>query len=288
MAEPVLTIDFKGLCAFVSNAEDPKDATHVDVIMLAAEKAISKPKLCRHDPVLVFREKDFERAGDRTQHIAFQTYFSELPQKHRDQDIGVWDLRGESLTLEGEKLPTGKLKIDPSFEEILSLGALTGGDARVLPKWTNGDMPAGVAARLRIDHGVLSGGPHVTGEYGLATLQASPTAWFPFRQSARWEVYAKPETPFLFLKSGKDEWVQLREGAHILISNLCPLAPGGIEPDVDVLAYYAMAKAKVKVADRLVFHRKPQGLQPPPPPSGFPVRPGASACPPLRGYAEAA
>lgn len=299
---PTLTIDFQGLCAFVGDAEDPGDWTRVDVFLIDAERAIGRPRLCRHDPVLLYRQHHFESmARNDDDHRAFPLYVPELTAhtdpKIRDlgdQSLGLWDLKGKRLALEGVKASTKHpLQVAPSFHEVLGLHQLTSGDGRVDPRWASGFKQPGIAACLRIEHGRLSGGPHLTTGWGLGRRKTSgKIQWIRFRQSVRWEVFADPSNYFLKLATNRSEWIRVRprntdsstrRPPHLIVSNLCPLSAGGLPIDEDVLAYYAMPRNRVASKDRLILHRKPARKNGG---SGKPVQPTLGSCPPLRAYVE--
>lgn len=295
MAGPILTVDFKGLCAFVGNGPTPQTSTSVDVLMFHGEG--SKPTLCRHDPVVLFRSrpgvKSFDRALSNTKHTSFQIHLPELSQKDRNQDIGVWDIAGEHLALEGlQKGSVQPLTFDPTYSEVLNLSQLTGATAHIKKGWlpSDGLPPSSVAARLTIDHGVLSGGADVSaGEWAFEKLPPAnpPTAgWLTFRQSVRWEVYGNllPAPGFVTLRAGHKNAVLFEKGAHLSICNLCPLSAGIAGPSKDVIVYYSMAKDKVKASDRLVLYPRPKANPAPPSNGGFFARPGMDACPPLQAY----
>jgi hypothetical protein len=289
MVQPTLTIDFKGLCAFVGDAKDPAQTSRLDVIMMAADTAVTHTKLCRHDPVLIFRRKeDFANAGPKTNHMSFADV--------EDQDLGVWDLRGKTIELQGAYRATvGALRLLPTYHEILNLDLLTRASAEVDPLWMNGNGHPGVAARLRIDQGEVSGGAVWSDRYGLAPRKGKPgpADWVQFRQVVRWHVYAQPEHQFLRLAVDEEEFLEVRHKAHLVISNLCPLSAGGSFLSEDILVYYELAKDKIPFDERFVFHPDdPQwtagagpGGVPAGPFTGFPSRPGVDACPPLSGFA---
>lgn len=278
MAKPWLTIDFKGLCAFVADARNPGYAKKLHVVMLDTDTALPNGGLCRHDPMVVFRGgEDFIQAGKATDHYSFSSL--------DEEDFGFWKVAGKELTLESVDTKTRKpLKIAGSFSRVLSFAQINKGAGEVEPKSVKDPGFPGVSSRLTLDHGRVSA-CRWSDTWGLAPKNGTPTPkdWMRFRQVVRWRVYAKPlpQAVHFRLSAGKDEWIQLEHRAHIVICNLCPLSPGG-GPAEDLLAYYAFCKHPIPADERYVLHPKPQS-------SGFagagrPVRPGVDACPPLAGY----
>ena len=302
MAKPTLTVDFKGLCAFVANAEHPEAATRLDVVMVAAEVAI--PGLCRHDPVLIFRAKeDFRTAGKDTHHLSFAGVDG--------KDIGLWDLRGKDLVLDQDDPCTGRpLRLRRSYAEVLSLKHLTEDSGEVDPDWVNGGAFPEIGARLRIEHGSVYG-RQWSAKWGLALKDCTPDAddWINFRQVVQWQVTAQPESHYLRLLASEHEWIEFERGAHVTICNLCPYSAGSLEIADDVLAYYELAPVPLPSEKRFVLHpykedAEPQpgsnesgsGASAPATESGFSaeddplggkfVRPGIEACPPLRAFTK--
>jgi len=278
MARPWLTIDFKGLCAFVTDTKDPDHATKLHVVMVDTDKAAPKEDLCRHDPMVVFRgDEDFLQAGKATDHGSFSSL--------DEEDFGFWKVAGKDLTLEHVDPKTQEpLEIDKSFSRVLSFSAINDRDGEVEPKCIEQPNFPGVGARLTLDHGRVSA-CRWSDSWALAPRDGKPDPqdFMRFRQVVRWRVFAKPTSQAVHfrLSAGKDEWIQLKHRAHVVICNLCPLAPGG-GPAEDLLAYYAFCKHPVQEDKRYVLHPKPQvtGFAG----AGYPVRPGVDACPPLAGY----
>jgi hypothetical protein len=302
MVAPTLTVDFKGLCAFVANAEHPEAATRLDVVMVAAEEAI--PGLCRHDPVLIFRAKeDFANAGKDTHHLSFAGVDG--------KDIGLWDLRGKDLVLDQDDPRTGRpLRIRPSYSEVLSLERLTEDSGEVDPDWVQGDGFPEIGARLRIEHGAVHG-RQWSAKWGLALKDCKPDEddWIYFRQVVRWQVTAQPQSHYLRLLAGEHEWIEFKRSAHVTICNLCPYSAGSPAIAEDVLAYYELAPVPLPSEKRFVLHPFTEDAEIQPdstesggdpsvgateggfsagndPFGGYPVRPGTEACPPLQAFTK--
>jgi len=276
--EPTLTIDFVGLCAFVAHRAPnrPDTVDRVTVLLMDAEKAAPNDKLCRHDPLLLVRGKDLHET-DGSEEDRFSSVFPP------DQNIGLFGLQGKELRLDnvlpGSETP---LELGKCYENIISLDRLTEKTAEVQGDWVNGTIKSGVASRLEITHGRLSGVKE-SGEWALDLPNGKPgSGWFTFQQIVRWEVFARPAGPqaYWMLRLGQDEWLEIKPSAHLVIGNLCPL--GGQAPAVapDILAFYAMAKDSVKPDQRLVLHPRNGGGAG----GGSSARPGSEACPPVSGW----
>lgn len=276
-AQPTLTIDFVGLCLFVADCDRKEDVDRVDVLLIDTDETGQGSHLTRHDPVLFVRQADFAASGPDDRDQIGSTDSQRI-------NFGIWKLRGKRLYLR-EVSESGKqpLRLEESYGDVLSLSQLTGRSGAVKEAALSGSHARGVSCRLAIEHGSVSG-VQISDTWSLAprTPTSEPPKSVTFYQIVRWRVFADPggeQELFLLATDREDEWLKIREGAHLVVSNLCPLTSGQPNVAVDVLAYYPMATDRVPSQDRLVLW--PRESQPG---QGILVRPGSESCPPLTGY----
>lgn len=287
--KPTLIIELCGLCAFVADRHCSKHHPEaVYVLMMDTDKAAPADDLCRHDPIMVFDTKTFVGAGEQTEHLAFFDL--------KGHNVGIWNLRGKDLTLDWVDEETKRpLTLHDSFADVLGLGALTQGSARVDKRWATGWQYPGVASRLTIEHGTLCScletGPWYTATYGTPLPPEPQGDPIYFNQLVRWNIFARSsgDRPWLRLFAGPDDYVLLkadptsaRRPGRVRISNLCPLSNSEGLISEDVLAYYGMAMDPVDSADRLVLYRVERSEATAA--GQRPRRPGTDACPPVTGY----
>lgn len=281
--EPTLTIDFVGLCAFVAHG-NPKKPDKVTVLLIDTDKAAPNDGLCRHDPLLLVRAEDLI-AGVGSDEGRFASVFpSDEYCKPSEQNIGLFGLRGKELRLEN-LLSASKSSVEPcdSYYNVLSLDKLTRRTAKVQADWVDGTIKHGVAARLEITQGKLFG-VRESDEWALARPDSDPgDCWITFQQIVRWEVCTQPKDAagYWTLLLGQNESLELKNPAHLVISNLCPLDGQVAAVAPDILAFYAMAEDFVKPDHRRVLHRR-YGARG----DDSPERPGSEACPPVTGWVE--
>jgi len=271
---PTLTIDFKGICAFVADAEKAKDATRIRVAMMDREHA--KGPVCPHEPIVVFRlEEDFLTASGPEFHRSVSTADG--------KNLGFWSVTKQALSVEDvDPALKGSLVVDRTYDEILKIADLNDGDGRVDAASVSKPGSHGVSAILDIDHGRVRALRWSDVRWGIApeTGNPQPTGYNYIRQIVRWEIQAPKASGSrgLRLSNGSD-WIQLQKGAHIVISDLCPFEAGDVTIAQDVLAFYPFLKNPLPSGQRNVLYLEGSHG----PNSSTPVRPGVDACPPATG-----
>ena len=264
MSEPhTVTIDFRGLCAFIG--DEPRPKHRIEVVLVAAETVVAG--LCRHDPVLVFGKRHFETIGPQRDRMVSFT-------NANGQDIGTWDLRGRRLMVGGAG---GDLHVDyDSYGDILGLRSLAADGAEVHGDWLKSP---GMGAHLTIDRGEVSAWDRSDPWYLVRQNGQPQSDSVRFLRVVRWKVPVDRDTGFLRLATAVDEWIDFRPGAHLTICNLCPLDEWEPPYAKDVLAYYEFSKYKdhIPPQDRYVLYRDDREAD-------GSERPGVDACPPLTGY----
>lgn len=271
MAQPALTIDFLGLCAFVTDSADPGRAKHLTVLFLDAQQILPEEGLCRHDSLLVFKGKDFSVAGQETPHYSYHSLERE--------DVGVWHLRGFHLCLKDTPADQ-ELMFLSSYNKILRMDQLVPSHGTIDSVWSDDDHYPGVSGSLEISSGRIEG-LRWSERWRLAPRTAEDGRVIRFLQGVRWTVpNITTLRPQLF--AGDEEWIEFQRGSHLILTNLCPLTPRTMGPALDVLTYYELSTETVPSADRYVLHPidAAQGNE------GVPVRPGVDACPPITAYLE--
>lgn len=273
--DPKLTIDFKGLCAFVADHEDPKQATRLHVAMMGDKE---QNGVCRHDPLVLFRLEDFAAGDSATVHYSSHTVDG--------QHLGFWPVHGKTLTLDGIKLPQApKVSLRRTYGEVLRIADLNGGkDGAVVQQHVTKPGKHGVGAVLEIRHGVVSAHTWTDERWAIAPSKATPKpdGYFYVRQVVRWRIVAPSSSvgAGVTLKAGPHEWIQFTRGAHIVISNLCPFKPEDVKEAEDVLAYYPICKNPLPPPSQNVLHLEgPSSLA-----AKTLTRPGMDACPPAAAY----
>lgn len=275
MSKPKLTIDFNGLWAFVADHRDPAKVTRLHAATVGADPDTKKTGICRHDPIVVFRlQQDFLSAGDdrRDQHSVHTV---------DGEDLGFWNVRGKSLEIQGVDAAAAKLRLTPSYGELLSIDKLHS-NGGILHQKMSQPGKNGVGALLDIRHGVVSAHGSTDDKWGVAPKKGTPTDYFYFRQIVRWRVVApmEPKARSVRLAAGPNEWIQFQRGAHIVVSALCAFAPGIPKVAEDVLGFYPLCEKPPTSGTENVLHRKAQST----PVGGTFVRPAVDACPPATGY----
>lgn len=280
MAKTTLTIEFKGLCAFVADRKDTGSASRIHVVMMDTDTAETGVELCPHDPIVVYRLKqDFLDAGEETRHHSFSSV--------DDQDLGFWMVKGKSLTLAGiDPRDEESLIIDKtSYQGLLSLDRLNAQKGTVARDAVTRLGHPGVGALLTIEHGCVSA-ERTSGRWGLAPRNSNqkPQEFFTFQQVVCWSLESRksPAVQGLRLTAGGEEWIEFRDEARVVICNLCPLTVGGPMVAEDVLAYYALCEHPLPERERHVLH--PEQVRIGVPGAADIRRPGVDACPPLTGY----
>jgi len=276
----LLTLDFSGLTAFVRNDQTISNSTEVQVLMPSAH--LGGDGLCRHDPILAFRFKDFVAdVGNPTppEHLSFVS--------PNDENVAIWPLHGRDLTLRGVR-PAGAasdLTLEASFSDLLSFDDLTPGLATVDPKFADRTaLPAGISCRFHLTTGKLTTRTITPRLWDLGPV-GGPTRRVQFAQVVRWEVEGDATLDSWFIDAthaGGTETIQLAAGAEITLSHLCPFNQndGSRTLEKDVLAFYSLSTLNVAANQRSVLHTVPAVT----PGQGIPVRPKEDSCPPATAF----
>jgi hypothetical protein len=105
-----LSIEFRGLCAFVRDGANDQQTRNVDVLLVAAEDTDYSEHI--HKPVLVFPLKNFRKESDRGSYSPFA-----IPD---GKQWGLWSLRDRVV-----RLRLGGVAVDPPLANQLSLASLS-------------------------------------------------------------------------------------------------------------------------------------------------------------------
>jgi hypothetical protein len=283
--QPVLTVHFQGICAFLRNNPDLQSTTEVTAVFVAGERANEIPVLCTHTPVLVFEASDFLGSTGQVTHTTalVPDAASHCPA------LGIWPLAGRDVWVKGA--PARDLTLASSFGTTIDLDQLLpAGQGAASPECLMSQPPAGrlVGGRFLLSSGRLSASALV-GDTGQINDQwvfgdeaAKPTAGTPvvFAQEIQYDYYTSAPTASVELSAGplgapETETLVLTAGSRVAVSQLCPIALGPIDDERDFLAYYGLLANPA--ATRLIPHRLRQG--------GTGIRIGVSACPPATSHA---
>lgn len=105
-----LSIEFRGLCAFVCDGANDQQTRNVDVLLVAAEDTDYSQHI--HKPVLVFPLKNFKKESDQGSYSPFA-----MPD---GKQWGFWSLRDRVV-----RIRLGGAGIDPPLANRLSVASLS-------------------------------------------------------------------------------------------------------------------------------------------------------------------
>ena len=206
-AQPVLTLHFQGICAFLRNHQKLSDTTEVTAIFVAGERANENPRLCAHAPVLVFQASDFLKSTGQVTHTT-----ALLPDAASHcAGLGLWSLTGRDIRVSGA--PAGDLTLASSFGMTAGLDQLLpSGKGAASPRCLDAQPPADrlVGGRMFLTSGRLSASA-VIGDTGRANDQwvfddelAHPSSGTPviFTQEVQYDYFTSAPTNTVGLEAG--------------------------------------------------------------------------------------
>ena len=277
-AENLLTIEFAGMVSFVKRPE-----TVYGLLVAPHRSSVKRPGLCRHYPYLVFPvdRETFEGVESGS----FYTSFLGADGK----PYGLWNIDGFDF----EILPGGErnhelktVSPEDSFrEKVLDLDPFA--KSPVHPWWLGQDAVEDrgfLASRFQLKYGILesartSANPWVmrTQEQGLQGVNDR------LRNLAReqhevvvYRIQSEHEYVRLEAKNAQGDvrFLKLKRGASVQVSNLCPVKPGNLGIERDVMAFYDLCTNPLPQEDRQYPHtiRSLSGQ----------VSLGTTACPPIQ------
>jgi hypothetical protein len=282
-AQPVLTIHFQGICAFLRNHQKLQDTTEVTAIFVAGERANENPRLCAHSPVLVFQASDFLKSTGQVTHTT--ALLPDAPS--HCPGLGLWPLAGRDVRISGA--PSGDLTLASSFGMTAGLDQLLpSGKGAASPHCLDAQPPVDrlVGGRMFLTSGRLSASAlvgdtgHPNDQWVFDDELAQPTSGTPviFTQEIQYDYFTNAPANTVVLEAGPlgspaTETLMLTAGTRVAISQLCPIELGQVDDERDFLAYYALLANKVS-PPRLIPHRLRSGG----------IRIGSSACPPMTTF----